>query len=276
MKTYQVFAVCIFLLASSLPAVAFGVGGIQGTVTIDGQPAQGIPVSLDSPDQVTQRTQSDATGRYSFAGLVPGNYAIHVTTTTDSPLLGIRLPADSKVTVMEDTNTAADLTLRRVPTFEKIKVLLGSDAIGFLGEATRVQAFRVGSPDDVWNFDQGPIPQALSHSFPRMDGWFLLGTAKEPSRVLAQKLRQILLDGSYLQIRILCITRPGVIFRLWKGSQSLDVLLCFHCGEMYTVMRDSTGKAKLGIYIVMGGDTKSSFARLAKEAFPDDTTIQAL
>ena len=95
--------------------------------------------------------------------------------------------------------------------------------------------------------------------------------------MLVQKLAHILLDtNSYSNIGVMCEIEPGIIFRIWKGRASLDVVVCFHCGQMYTETHDGKGIAKASRENEMTNSSHDGFARLAKQAFPTDPEIQKL
>ncbi len=154
---------------------------------------------------------------------------------------------------------------------------LGYQADGILDGATRVETFRVMSEIEVHSPEQGHSPRTFSPTAVKVDHCYVTATGKEQGPQFAKEIAAILLDeGTYTHDTLSCITLPGVVFRIWKGSQSLDVVLCFHCGEMYTITRAANGKETPGVYTLMAGDSRTKFARLAKQAFPSDPEIQAL
>ena len=69
-----------------------------------------------------------------------------------------------------------------------------------------------------------------------------------------------------------CIFTPGVAFRLRSGSDVLEILVCFSCGDLVTY--SNRGRLPLP-----SGDFTPGYVELsalAKVAFPDDSDIQAL
>jgi hypothetical protein len=72
-----------------------------------------------------------------------------------------------------------------------------------------------------------------------------------------------------------CLFDPGVIFRVWNGSQYLDLILCFQCNEFKFRLTDESGKE-----LRQGGEdfdrSRAALLALAKEAFPNDREIQSL
>ncbi len=157
------------------------------------------------------------------------------------------------------------------------RLRLGYQANSILAGATRVETFRVMSPIEAEELDPDHKPRIFSPTAPQVDNCYITATAKEQGPALAEKISHILLnEQTYTSDQLECITLPGVIFRIWKGSQSLDVVLCFHCGEMFIVTHDATGKETHSVYTLMAGNSRSKFAHLAKDAFPNDPDIQAL
>ncbi len=154
---------------------------------------------------------------------------------------------------------------------------LGYQADSILDGATRVEIFRVMSEIEAHSSEPGHPSRKFSPTAAKVDYCYITATGKEQGPEFAKEIAAILLDeGTYTHDTLSCTTLPGVVFRVWKGSQSLDVVLCFHCGEMYTITRDANGKETPGVYTLMAGNSRSGFARLAKQAFPSDPDIQAL
>ncbi len=154
------------------------------------------------------------------------------------------------------------------------RLRIGNQTTGILTGATRVETFRVMSQGELEN-PHNHI--TVSPTAQKIDGYSVIATGKEQGPPFARKITDILFDeGTYTNEALGCTMVPGVVFRVWRGSQSLDVILCFHCGELQTVIHDVDGKTTGGIYTVMAGNSRSEFARLAKDAFPNDPDIQAL
>ncbi len=77
----------------------------------------------------------------------------------------------------------------------------------------------------------------------------------------------------------MCDFDPGVILRFAAGGHTLDLIICFHCGEMilygdgvkirrpykWASTRNSFRK-----------DARRAFTTIARKAFPNDAEIQAL
>jgi hypothetical protein len=98
----------VLSVASSMPAVAQGVGAIGGAVKDDsGAVMPGVTVTLASPGVIGggQSTVSDATGAYQFTRLVPGTYSVK------AELQGFRTVIQENIRVSADSTSRADLTL---------------------------------------------------------------------------------------------------------------------------------------------------------------------
>ena len=78
---------------------------------------------------------------------------------------------------------------------------------------------------------------------------------------------------------LMCDFDPGIILRFRNSIGILDVIVCFHCGEM-VLYRDTKivhrnlkwAEAKNTFFRPAG----HAFAAVAKDAFPDDAEISAL
>jgi hypothetical protein len=128
---------------------------------------------------------------------------------------------------------------------------IGPALFDHLQAATRLEVFRVRSSeeDDEWKLVGG---RHLSDDFRR-------------------RLVKVLLDkNSYLGTTTLCAFDPGVAYRFWKGSKSVDVLICFKCNELCF---GTKGDCESSIFF---GPARAPLVRLAKRALPVDGAILAL
>ena len=81
-------------------------------------------------------------------------------------------------------------------------------------------------------------------------------------------------DASYAwNIAKQCIFDPGVAYRVWRGNESVVILICFHCDEV-GIVADKTQPEEITIHSCDPG--RPALLKLAKEAMPDDKEIQAL
>jgi len=73
-RIFVLLACLIEMAALSLPADA-STTFLTGTVTADGKPVSGAQVTATG-NNLTQRTQTDAAGRFAFPNLTPGSYVV--------------------------------------------------------------------------------------------------------------------------------------------------------------------------------------------------------
>jgi hypothetical protein len=139
---------------------------------------------------------------------------------------------------------------------------------GILAGATKVEVFRIDGRNDP------PDPTPIKPGDPTVDGYAILARGKDQNREFASKLTDILTDDkTYTDIHAACFW-PGVAFRLWKGEQSVDVIICFHCDNFY--LGPPTDKRVMENASFGGSPNRVRLVRLAKEAFPDDEEVQEL
>ena len=143
---------------------------------------------------------------------------------------------------------------------------LGDRTITILTGATKVETFRLDDTHDP-SFEE---PREI-RLYP------LVAKGQEQGEAFARSLSGVLLNGkTYLGPNdTSCLTNPSVAFRLWKGRECVEVILCFHCDQMLITTKDAGGR------IIHKAYTEMNFSRpallsLAQEAFPADREIQAL
>jgi hypothetical protein len=150
----------------------------------------------------------------------------------------------------------------------EVRRLLGDRTLAILNDATRVEVFRlkperVAQPDGAKKGEVGGFP--------------ILSAGKTQDARFAARIASVLRDkGSYEFDRPKgCLIRPGVAFRLWKGKESVEVVLCFECDILVVIARDEDGKeAHRASKDFDPG--RPALMKLAKDAFPDDREIQSL
>lgn len=72
-----------------------------------------------------------------------------------------------------------------------------------------------------------------------------------------------------------CEINPGIAFRVWRGRECVEVIICFHCQQMLVTTEDAKGRVLYSAYTEITF-TRAKFLALAKEAFPMDKEIQSL
>jgi hypothetical protein len=148
--------------------------------------------------------------------------------------------------------------------FEAEKV----QAASILEGADKVEPFRIEVPFESHGLDYTIVSRAhpLGHHF-------------------AKHLAAVLLNPKSYSIPgqdgKLCIFDPHVAFRVWKGADFVDVLICFECMQLMVVENDpAVPERSLGAKLArfrVGGDfdpVTGTIAQLAREAFPGDPSLQ--
>lgn len=133
-----------------------------------------------------------------------------------------------------------------------------------LAGATKVEVFRLDGKVD-------PQPQAEGEK--RVGGFPVTARGTDQGKEFAHKLADILSDEkTYSDDRAACFW-PGVAFRVWKGEESAEVLICFQCNNFYCGPPAPVAKETANF---TDPPARVRLVRLAQEAFPDDKDIQAL
>jgi hypothetical protein len=71
--------------------------------------------------------------------------------------------------------------------------------------------------------------------------------------------------------------QTGVVARLWKGSEFVDILLCYQCSEYAVAGKNVYGPLQFSkVTPYRPFENRAELVRLARQAFPDDKDIQAL
>ena len=110
---------------------------------------------------------------------------------------------------------------------------------------------------------------------------------KVENKQFAARLGAIVLDAkSYAlpgQSTTQCTIEPAVAFRVWKGRQFADTVICFKCDQLAVLEHnDSAPKRSIGGLLMgrfnVAGDflVRPQLLALTKEAFPKDDAVQSL
>ncbi len=144
---------------------------------------------------------------------------------------------------------------------------LGPIAAHILDGALRVETFRVELPKET---------ESNTHAL--LEGTVITATGTVLGETAASQISAVLRDPKpYLVIsQPPCLMRPAVIFRIWKEKSYVDVVICFHCGQMVIRGYNDSGSCVSDMYGLMTAEETHTFSALAKQAFPQDTVIQAL
>jgi hypothetical protein len=145
----------------------------------------------------------------------------------------------------------------------KTKSPLHPQTEAVLTGATKVEVFRINGREDA--------PKSRGKN--GICGYPIISRGKDQGPEFAAKLADILTDGrSYSKTYAHCF-EPGVVFRVWKGEEVIDVVICYKCDNFYCGPPVKTALENGSFW---HSPAKPRLVRLAKEAFPDDSEIQAL
>jgi hypothetical protein len=119
------FTIPVLLLALALTASAQTLGTLKGTLTDEtGSLIPGATVTVTGSGNVKKNTGTDANGVYSVAGLPPGTYTIHATSTGFAP-------ADKKVSLSTGAVATVDFALKVAMANQQVWILRRTPANSF-------------------------------------------------------------------------------------------------------------------------------------------------
>lgn len=139
---------------------------------------------------------------------------------------------------------------------------------GILAGATKVEVFRIDGHIDR------PDATPIKPGDPTVGGYAILARGKDQGQEFAAKLRNILTDSKTYSDTFAHCFWPGVAFRVWKGEDSVDVIICFTCGNFY--LGPPTDKRVMENASFFKSPNRGRLVQLAKDAFPEDKEVQAL
>jgi hypothetical protein len=137
-----------------------------------------------------------------------------------------------------------------------------------LNGATKVEVFRIDGGD------AGRDARVFTPGDGVMDGYRITAQGTDQGPEFAARLAGMLTDRwGYSLTGVKCYN-PGVAFRVYKGEERVDVVICFKCSNLY-VGPPSDRPARENKSFD-GTSAGPRLLQLAKEAFPDDKDIQDL
>lgn len=142
---------------------------------------------------------------------------------------------------------------------QMVEHLLGSSLIERIQGATEGQVFRLSS-------DKHDASTRLV-----IQGYPVLATSEIIRGQELENFKQLLLrrDGFLFAPPKLCTFEPAIAFRLKRGTEVVEILICFSCDErMYHAEKES-------IYEHID-PIRPEFLRIAKMYFPTDKKLQEL
>lgn len=153
-------------------------------------------------------------------------------------------------------------SMNTAPTWPRVS----PEAVSILAGGTRVETFRLDGMEGG--------EESLPNLGTRMCGLPVTAHGKDQGPEFAAKLKGLVSDEeNYIGPRVACFW-PGVGFRVWKGHESVEVLVCFKCGNFYCGPPTKAIPHEQGTF--KGKPLYGRFVRLARESFPDDKDIQSL
>jgi hypothetical protein len=164
--------------------------------------------------------------------------------------------------------SSAEMPSRSEPS-AKARKYLGDEALWVLAGGTRVETFRIDGESRRAGKSQGPGE--------RIGSYLLLSRGKDQGPDFAADLAAVLFkDETYFDGGSACFS-PGVVFRVWNGEASADILVCFKCNNFEVNVKDAEGQVtatKYGCFI--NSPARAELIHLSMRAFPDDPVIQGL
>ncbi len=162
-------------------------------------------------------------------------------------------------------------------TTKMLRSIFGDRGVSILRGATRAEAFHVADRDS----DPRPSVFVDARSDPRftlgdVEGYPVISVGSEQGEAFVAKLTTYLLDGRRYFVSLDCeIYGPGVVFRLWRGKESVVLIFRYKCNYLEVSAYNAWGEVhSTGTYYSF--DNPNVLKRLMKEAFPDDREIQSL
>ncbi|MCK6471502.1 MAG: hypothetical protein L6R28_07130 [Planctomycetes bacterium] len=153
---------------------------------------------------------------------------------------------------------------------QQVADFLGKDAIEILKAPEKVECFRIDgkslrTPENPAKDDGAPQ---------RIRGYTITAQGKDQDAAFGGKIAAVLFDEKTYNFEETkkCLPLPGVAFRVWKGGDSVDVLLCFECSMVVV----ATGGKDVQTKVEDFDHARAALVSLAKAALPDDKTIQSL
>ncbi|MEK7466871.1 MAG: hypothetical protein AAB074_05595 [Planctomycetota bacterium] len=134
---------------------------------------------------------------------------------------------------------------------------VGKHALGILEGADRVETFRTHSERD----------ETVGANV--VDGYPVVKTGPEKDAAFAKRILSQLKHEETEPNDLECAFVPHDAFRVWKGKEHVDVLICFHCDQVQVT--SFPPKAAEPIRALGDFEEKSGpWFVLCREAFPDD------
>jgi hypothetical protein len=163
-----------------------------------------------------------------------------------------------------------------------VRGLLSNRGVAILSNSTKVEVYRIESPLAAARPPRpasGPATRATSTATTRPDeiaGYTVLARGADQGPDFGRRLAAVFLDARTYSFDSAkgCMFDPGVVFRVYRDAEWLDLVLCYTCAEFRIVVPQPDGTTHRA-----GEDfdhAKPVLMRLAKDALPSDSAIQGL
>jgi hypothetical protein len=158
----------------------------------------------------------------------------------------------------------------------QVRELLSDRGVASLQHPTKVEVYRVEAPSERRDADRALGRPLVKTTDEKIAGYPLVARGKDQGPDFARRLTGIFLDASTYSFDSAkgCEFDPGVVFRVFSGNDSLDLVLCFHCREFEVFLPQADGKTHRGHEDF--DNAAGRLIKLAQEALPDDAAIQQL
>src|SRR5262249_24359818 len=147
----------------------------------------------------------------------------------------------------------------------QVQEKLGDKTVALLLRADRVEAFRIDP-------ERKPKPDEKE-----IGGFPITSTGKKQDEKFVARLLPVLLnDKTYFAQRPYKCHEPGVAYPLSAGDDAVAGILCFKSFNLRVTSRDTGGNVIQTAFGNFEEEMYTPMVKLAKEAFPDDKSIQGL
>lgn len=144
---------------------------------------------------------------------------------------------------------------------------LGYPTFSIISGATWCQVFKI---DPERSEPEGPLSARTDHHA-------ILATGKKLTGTDIAQIQRILLNPARYAVGPLdpaaCHLSPGVAFRLWRGSDSVDVLACYQCAHVIIATHDAGGRL---VHQYMTPFPVGELSGFVRQAFPNDPELQGV
>jgi hypothetical protein len=172
------------------------------------------------------------------------------------------------------------MSLLHRPVSAQISKSLPEGTKNVLRGASKVQVFRLKAEEINQPVKRLPTEENI-------DGHLVTGRGAEQGKAFAGRLARTLLDEKLYSQGFSDCFEPGVVFRVWSGDKTVDVMICFKCNNLYCgppVKQPPwpqenisfAGDWPAGARTLIESKMRGLLVGLAKEAFPADKEIQSL